>query len=79
MIALPSCPSKNYFDVEELWFRYKERNEYKTKGLIEGARVFVSEKTEKYLVIETEVMPVKLTYEEAYNVYGSIYIKKSKF
>ena len=78
MIVLTSCPNKKYFDVQELWFRYKERIEFEEKGLFEGTRVFVADKTEDNVIIKTEVMTINLTYEEASDVYGDVYIKSNK-
>ena len=75
---LTSCPDKNYFEIQELWFYYQERLDFESKGIMEGQKIFVEEKTDDYIVVKTEIMTINLNYEEARNVYGEVYINKKQ-
>ena len=77
-MILTSCPDKNYFEIQELWFHYQERLDFESKGIMEGQKIFVEEKTDDYIVVKTEIMTINLNYEEANNVYGEVYINKKQ-
>ena len=78
MITLNSCPENEYFEVKELWFYYDESLKVASLGLTEGCTVLVKNKTERNVLIETNISDVLLTKEEALNVNGDIKVKKYK-
>ncbi len=78
MITLNSCPDKTYFSVEELWFHYDERVVFERDGLIEGTIIYVVDKIDEDVIIEVEDKPIKLTHEQANEVYGEVYIDKKQ-
>lgn len=78
MITLNSCPSKNYFIVEELWFHYDERTIFESNGLLEGTIVYVTDKVDEKVIIEVGDQRFKLTYEQANEIYGEVYVNKKQ-
>ena len=78
MIALTSCPKQKYFDVLELWFYYNEKMAYSNFGLMENERIFVSDKTAEYIVIETKISSLNISYEQAQNICGEVVLSKQK-
>ena len=76
---LTHCEENTYFEITEIWFHYYERMEYAKREIEEGKVLYISEKNDKHIIVNSESNIVtSFTYDEAMQICGEQLQKKPR-